>query len=361
VTKIIAKAELNMLLCRTGTIQQAVPTERELLTAKDINRPFTKESCMMQHYLVSEQKFPSRLRKALERVELGKPTITLHKIVSSSGNLFSAIIGIILLFLLYITAIDFTGVAGSPKYDFSSDADGTSYRQDFSFWSTNPFYNVLQVTWTVIAVLAVFLIILALIRSYRRRHRYLCIYPHELVFFKHAKMQRFPFESIATFIRGRTSAEASLLAVSGGSVCVSLSNAIMAQNVFSDTLTLHMSDGRTFDLHNFWETWKRKEQTARLALCDLIEQDFVRGHLPGLLDAYDDGASLSFGALTLQRSSITFGEEALSWDEIETFQIDEEAIRIRKVGQVSDWYFCLADLPNACLLRQLVQQRELPK
>jgi hypothetical protein len=298
----------------------------------------------MQQHLVADQKLSPQLLKALEQVDLERPTTFFYKNASYIKSCWD-LCG--LLFLLLIPTV----IVG---FSFSA------FIFIYSFW-----------VWLIIPVSIYILGACIEVWSYLARHRYLCIYPHELVFFDHTQIQRFPLERIAILTRGRIDQSVS-----------SWSEALSHAKVSRDQINFCLDNGKGFNLDLSWTFQDENNEKTRLAFCDQIERDFVDRCMPILLAQYDHGDLLHFprfiafngyrsgkyhgeqpeGGLSISRTSVSNSKETLLWDEIEIFQIDREAIRIRKRGKVLDWYCCpLPYLSNACLLRQLAQQRELLK
>ncbi len=118
-------------------------------------------------------------------------------------------------------------------------------------------------------------------------------------------------------------------------------------------------------------------QRQRLALYETIEREFVALRLPGLLADFDRGNLLTFSTLnepgeisfpkqdflpqlSISSSALSNGKAEIPWEQVESFEIGEDIIRIKKYNQLLDWFYCpVPDLANACLLRELAYARNL--
>ncbi len=285
----------------------------------------------MEQSLHQDQILPERLQRALRQRTLGQPEAVFQKKNLSFGALIgSLIVSGFVLFLVY----GITASLGSPT---TVDAFGDAHTQ-MSWWPPNVVADGFLVLWIVLGLL----LFLYLWRTYRVSEDALCVYPQGLapVQFRAIRdwTRHYAWDQIETVWRGSSSQ-------SEGE----------APHVFLDTIKLQLSSKEKF---NFDRSWDKDNTELRRGLCDRIEAELVRRHLPALLAHYDQGHLLDLGALRISRTSLSNGEEVLSWSEVEAFEVGEDLIRIRKVGKLLDWYSCLTPaFPNACLLRALTAQR----
>lgn len=129
--------------------------------------------------------------------------------------------------------------------------------------------------------------------------------------------------------------------------------------------TLLRSDGETFEITSDHPSIKQLES--------ILEREVTRCLLPRVIQAFEKGRWVSFGALRASSQGIHVKqkEDALSWDEVR-FVLNEQHLAIKRTGQQHPWAVLpLASVRNLCLLRGLVkyldeqeqpagQQRTLP-
>ena len=285
----------------------------------------------MEQSLQYSQAQPERLQHALLQADLNEPEEVFYKKSLRLGSLIGFLItnGIVL-FLAYVL----TAAIGSPS---AAGQYGESYTV-FSWWPPSIVADVFLAFW-----IALFLFLCVFLwRTYRLAENYLCIYPYGLVLvqfgtFKN-RTRRYFWEQIAKVWRGHT-------------VLVEKAE----PKVFLDTIRIQLNTKETLRLNR---SWQKDNASRRRALCNLVEEELVKRQLPALLERYDQGQVIDMGALRISRTSLSDGDEELYWSEVESLEICEDVIRIKKVGKLLNWYYCLTPaFPNACLLRALAAQR----
>ena len=84
-----------------------------------------------------------------------------------------------------------------------------------------------------------------------------------------------------------------------------------------------------------------------------IEREFVRIRLPGMIEQYEAGHSLAFGALSVNKLGLTYQGETLAWSQVQSIDVGDQRVEIKKEGQKwGNWF--ASRVPNQSLLRELV-------
>ncbi len=84
-----------------------------------------------------------------------------------------------------------------------------------------------------------------------------------------------------------------------------------------------------------------------------IEREFVRIHLPGMIEQYEAGHSIAFGALSVNKLGLTYQGETLAWSQVQSIDVGDQRVEIKKEGE--KWGNWFKDrVPNQSLLRELV-------
>jgi hypothetical protein len=115
--------------------------------------------------------------------------------------------------------------------------------------------------------------------------------------------------------------------------------------------TLHAMDGTVRKVTDFYaepERWG-----------PYIQQEITRFQLPGLLDRLDQGETLRFGNLSVNRGGIATAKSgSATWAEIEQIQIRNGVLFLRKSGQkLRSWSTqAVKDVPNFFLFLALVDR-----
>jgi WD40 repeat protein len=82
-------------------------------------------------------------------------------------------------------------------------------------------------------------------------------------------------------------------------------------------------------------------------LTELIRKESTRRILPGLLAAYNDGQTIHFDALSVNRIGISKGNSMLTWDQIESVEVRRGYVDISKKGSLFGvWSTRIAEIKN---------------
>lgn len=72
-------------------------------------------------------------------------------------------------------------------------------------------------------------------------------------------------------------------------------------------------------------------------LGEMIQREVTRLHTPRAIEAYNSGAPLVFGPLTLGIHGISNGRETLPWNMVKSVNINRGVISVQKEGQMLRW------------------------
>lgn len=165
--------------------------------------------------------------------------------------------------------------------------------------------------------------------GYRNRKQQVHLYTEGFIYFTKHKAEVVRWDQIETIWRGKSD----------------------EGRVTRDSLHLRKIDGTkcTLDV----------PLRDRLEMCETIEREFVRIHLPGIIERYNAGNTLDFGFLSISLEGIAKYKDVLPllpWNEVESIEVGPEYLKIRKIGRRFVWVnYPIPYLPNACLLRELVR------
>lgn len=109
--------------------------------------------------------------------------------------------------------------------------------------------------------------------------------------------------------------------------------------------TLKCTDGTTF---------KFEGTSAIGALQGIIEKEIVLLQLPPIIETYNEGKTITFGAITLNQTGVSNGQYTFTWDKVLCIDFEGEFICVR--GFQWDVSFRVPKLlvPNACVLEAFV-------
>jgi len=259
----------------------------------------------MSQQTLDPHPFPTKLQQMLVGAGFALPeelfSVNLPKaiIVSSLGMVYSC--GMFML-ALFLTVASWSC---EPASDGGWGCNVTAWSDHL--WPANALLDALQVCWVLLFGLALTLCLRLLVQRYRQR--YLCVYPWGLFV---PPDLTFPWEQIQHIWRGSKESRSEL-----------------APRIRLDALRLQREDGKTFAFTR--ARWNRHNTEQRTALCDRIERECLRVHLPVLLGQFDRGERLSFGPLQVSRTGLVYqGWGEMAWEEVECFEGDEIAVHLQR-------------------------------
>jgi hypothetical protein len=287
----------------------------------------------MSQQILNHQPLPVKLQQVLQKAELPTPLEVFCVSLTKTFIMCSIWIAILCCNFILVLLCTVATWSCEPANDSEGGIGCDIVAWSLHVWPDNVLLDILQICWCIAFLLALAFFLRYLIYHYR--HRYLCVYPWGL--FSTPNLA-FSWERIQKVWRGRKL---------GGEP---------PPRVQVDAIRLLRDDGKTFRFDKVH--WNRNNTQQRNALCDLIERELVRVHLPLLLEQFDRGDRLSFDPLHVSRTGLGNKEREISWEEVEHFEVGELVVRIQERGQASNWSY-VPDLPNVCLLREIAHQREL--
>lgn len=91
------------------------------------------------------------------------------------------------------------------------------------------------------------------------------------------------------------------------------------------------------------------------ALGNTVQQEIYRRRLPQALAAYNAGAIVPFGKLSLSQAGLSNGKETIAWSEIKGIKLDKGIISVSKQGKWLNWStVTVAQTPNIFVFTALV-------
>ncbi len=122
-------------------------------------------------------------------------------------------------------------------------------------------------------------------------------------------------------------------------------------SVHTNTLyiyTVRLADGRKFVFNG------QLEKIAGLGAA--FQQQCAARILPRARVAYNAGAAIAFGPLSVSRDGIAKGNALLPWEQVEQVELRRGVLHIRKKEQRRDWTFAMESrIPNIPVLMAFVQ------
>ena len=289
----------------------------------------------MNQRSLNHQSLPVKLQQMLQKAALPPPQEIFCVNLTPTVLINSLLI--VLSCCLFVLALFLTVATWSCESTGDGDVGCNVVVWSLHLWPTNALLDALQLGWCLAFLLALTWLVRHLREEYRRR--YLCVYSWGLFYTPNLS---FPWECIQKVWRGwkRDRSE------------------IHPPHVGMDAIRLLRDDDKTL---NFDRTrWNRHTPQQRHALCEVIEREVVRVHLPALLEQFDRGEWLIFGPLHVSRTGLGTKEQVISWEEVANFEVGETMVSITQREQALNWYFAyVPDLPNVCLLREVARLREL--
>jgi hypothetical protein len=88
----------------------------------------------------------------------------------------------------------------------------------------------------------------------------------------------------------------------------------------------------------------------------IIEKELVSLHLPPILEAFDEGKTVTFGAISLNQTGISNGQYLFTWDKILSVDFAGESIYVRGFQWDVSFSVPKSSVPNACVLEALVKR-----
>lgn len=162
----------------------------------------------------------------------------------------------------------------------------------------------------------------------RERGFRVLLFPEGLVTCREGKADLFRWEEIQEVREGIVFAEE--VSEYTGSVCVIVH--AQARRARIDTRMLSNAQGLGQEIH--------QQVTKRL--------------LPKAVEAYNAGATLSFGRLSLSKEGLKRGKRTLPWTQVESVTARSRMIRVRQVGRWLNWTILhVTSVPNYHLLLAL--------
>lgn len=111
--------------------------------------------------------------------------------------------------------------------------------------------------------------------------------------------------------------------------------------------TLKCSDGTSF---------KFKGTSDFGTLQHIIEKEVVSLQLPPILEAYNEGQTITFGAITLNQIGVSNGQYTFPWDKILCIDFEGNFIHVRGFQWDTSFSVAKSSVPNACVLEALVRR-----
>ena len=91
------------------------------------------------------------------------------------------------------------------------------------------------------------------------------------------------------------------------------------------------------------------------ALGNTAQQEIYRRRLPQALAAYNAGAIVPFGKLSISQAGLSNGKETIAWSEIKGVKLDKGIISVSKQGKWLNWSTAtVAQTPNIFVFTALV-------
>jgi hypothetical protein len=123
--------------------------------------------------------------------------------------------------------------------------------------------------------------------------------------------------------------------------------AMMVGNNRVQSFTVHCADGASF---KFGSNLRGVEQ-----LHQNVQRAVTQQHLPRVIAAYNNGAPIPFGPLTVSLQGLSNGRITVIWREVQDVEIKQGQVIIKKAGKAFAWAkISLSQVPNLFVFMGLV-------